>query len=68
MSDNQKAFLNELSAMMRKYNIDAMTARDDNGRIMFESNGTRLAFSGYDDGTFFDVTTYQTEHHVPETC
>lgn len=68
MNDNQKAFLNELSALMRKYNIDAMSARNDNCRIVFESNGNRLAFSGYDDGTFYEVTTYQTEHYVPETC
>lgn len=68
MNDNQKAFLNELSALMRKYNIDAMTARNDTCRIVFETNGARLAFSGYDDGTFYEVSTYQAVHDVPETC
>lgn len=60
MNDNQKAFLEELGALLDKYCIDAMFVKFDttrsNSKIGFLSNGETLHTTGYESGTFYGIS------------
>lgn len=60
MNDNQIAFLEELSALFDKYNIDPVYIGHEvkpDGRIVFSSNNEKLFIKGYDDGVFHGLGT-----------
>ncbi len=63
MSDNQKAFLAELDALLVKYGINAVSCFTD---IKFVSNGSELKFKAYDNGRFLSVETLTAEYCPPE--
>ena len=59
MNDKQKAFLEELGALLDKYCIDEMFIKFDtksNSQIGFSSNGETLHTMGYDNGSFFGIS------------
>lgn len=63
MNDNQRRFLNEFHALLRKYNIDEICISYHSGdkidhRITLCSNGQKLEFMGYFKNRFAEVSTY----------
>ena len=60
MNENQKAFLEELGALITKYKIDEVYVKyDDRSKasIAFSSNGERLHISGFMDNRFYGIGT-----------
>lgn len=66
MNKNRKKFLDELSALLQKYEVDEMSAEyiaDSAGvpcdaKIVFHSNGNELSFMRHINGQFEQVETY----------
>lgn len=56
MSENQKAFLDELAALFDKYGIDAAYV-NKSGMISFDSNNESFHFNEYDNGYFKGIVT-----------
>lgn len=66
MNENQLNFLGDLAKLFRKYNIDSV--EDDNGSIVFWSNGQTLSFSYYQNGRFECVDYHcGQDYYAPET-
>lgn len=65
MNDNQKKFLNEISAVLKKYAIDRVSVSNSN--IKFESNGEILYLNRYVEGCFKEIKTWVQEYDVEET-
>lgn len=69
MNDNQKSFLNELSALCGRYGVDVIDIKDD--RIRVVSNGEELCFKEYNniEITFFGIATTKKCYEVTlDTC
>lgn len=59
MNDSQKAFLEELGALLDKYCIDTMFGKIDaknSSKIVFSSNDEELHTMGYEKGTFYGIS------------
>lgn len=54
MTEKQKAFLTELDALMKKYDIDAM--RPDKAFVFFVGEDETIGFNCYEDGEFKHIT------------
>lgn len=65
MNDNQKKFLNEISAVFKKYAIDRVSASDS--YIKFESNSEILYFNRYVKDCFIEIKTWVQEYEAEET-
>lgn len=63
MNENQKAFLNELDALLTKYSI---TGVNSGAAIRFLSNNSELTFKEYASGKFTDIQTKAPEYDPPE--
>lgn len=57
MNNSQKSFLDELSALCRRYGVEIMDVKDDHVRII--SNGEELYFKEYNEiaMTFFGLVS-----------
>ena len=63
MNDNQKAFLDELDTLLKKYSI---TGVKSGAAIRFISNSDELTFKEYASGKFTDIQTKAPEYNPPE--
>ena len=61
MNDKQKAFLDELYLLLKKYNINKISSQSNQHE--FYSGDNILSFSVYADGCFIDVETYQKDYN-----
>lgn len=66
MNENQLNFLNDLAELFRRYNIDSV--ENDNGGVVFWSNGRTLSFDYYQNGRFESVECHcEQDYYAPET-
>ena len=71
MTEKQKRFLNELTALLNKYNVEMVKPeyREGTTTIRFLSNYIDLAFQQYYDGQFsgcFTFTPTEVSPYFPE--
>jgi len=57
MNENQMNFLDELAALLDKYNVGEVYVGYDKTRIVFNSNGSNLCFMTYASNEFHGVST-----------
>ena len=60
MNEHQKAFLEELGALLDKYHVDMVRIEVNskpNSAIVFASNGEKIRITGFESRTFYDVST-----------
>ena len=57
MTENQKEFLAELDALLKKHNVSLM--HSDDLYISFESNGDTLKIGNYENGVFKHIVNNQ---------
>ena len=67
MNEKQKAFLNELTDLLKKYSVDDMIIFE--GRICISSNGSTLAFESFinkseDLSYFCNIMTTQSKYEI----
>lgn len=57
MNENQMNFLDELSALLDKYNIDEVYVGYEKTRVVFSSNNDTLCFMTYSNNEFHGIST-----------
>lgn len=60
MNEHQKAFLEELGALLDKYHVDMVcieVSSKPNSEIVFASNGEKIRITGFESRTFHDIST-----------
>lgn len=68
MNNTQKAFLDEFSSLLKRYNVSDIyiehfgTGRPEDDRITFLSNDKRLKFSSYNLSKYYDVSSYEEDY------
>ena len=65
MNENQRNFLNELDKLLAKYSISRVHTTQEDGGIIFESNGQSLIIMSYDGDTFEGISSFIEEYQPP---